>query len=282
MFLRKFLTIENLICIENPPFWIPYVLMDQCHQQWCFIPMVATPKMLSTNPLRIMVLLTTLLVVHCMLPVRIGMLGIGVGIIRSIGIGIISVMRRSCSVIVMLLMRIGMVRRMGCRCGGVRRLVRVSLAVVLGYDWRGGLGRDPLRGILLHFLVKPLLVLLCHLLVLRLLARGEGSPALAKDNAHVDELDAGVFLHDLGTHVEGEEYEGAAGAFGLLGVLVLFHVFFVKAAILDKVTCGVVAGGRDVGGHFGLIACLVLGGVGLPSVLLLKGEAFVHVGGVFG
>ena len=95
-----------------------------------------------------------------------------------------------------------MVRRMGYRRVGVYRLVRVSLMVVLRLA--RGLGRNPLGGILLHLLVEPLLVLLCHLLVLGLLSHSEDSPALTKDNNHVDELDAGVFLHDLGTRVEGE------------------------------------------------------------------------------
>ena len=104
----------------------------------------------------------------------------------------------------MLLLWIGMLRRMGCRRGGVYRLVCVSLTVVLGYNWRGGLGRDTLGGILLHLLIKPLLVLLCHLLVLCLLSHGESSPSLIKDDDHVNKLDAGLFINDLGTRAGGE------------------------------------------------------------------------------
>ena len=81
-------------------------------------------------------------------------------------------------------------------------VVCVSLTVVL--RMAQGLGRNPLGGILLHLLVEPLLVLLCHLLVLCLLSHNEGLPALTKDNNHVNKLDAGVFLHDLGTRAGGE------------------------------------------------------------------------------
>ena len=104
----------------------------------------------------------------------------------------------------MLLLWIGMVRRMGCRRGSVYCLVCVSLPVVLGYDWRGGLGRNTLGKILLNLRVKPLLVLLCHLLLLCLLSHSGGSPSLTKDNDHVNKLDAKVFLHDLGMCVKGE------------------------------------------------------------------------------
>mmetsp|Transcript_36257 Transcript_36257/g.65286 ORF Transcript_36257/g.65286 Transcript_36257/m.65286 type:complete len:219 (-) Transcript_36257:881-1537(-) len=218
-----------------------------------------------------------------MLSIWIGMLGIGIRIISSIGIGgsIVSMMRGSCGMIIMLLMRIRMIRGMSRR-RRMRHLVTIGCTVILGYNRRGGLGRKAFGGILLHLLIEPLLVILRHLLVLLLIGRGEGAPALAKDDAHVNEFDAGVLLHDLGTHVEGEEDKGSTGAFGLTGVLVFLHVLLVETAVLHEVSGGVVSGGRDVSGHLGLVASLVLGGVSLPAILLFEGEALVHVGGVFG
>jgi hypothetical protein len=189
--------------------------------------------------------LRALLIVHGMLAVRIIVLGIGIGIVCRVRIGII---RMVCGgrggVIVMLLVGIGVVGR--CGSGG-RRVVGgrggnllVSTALGLG----GWLDRDASGGVLLHLFVESLLVLLSHLLVLRLVFRGEGAPPLAEDDPHVDELDTGVFLHHLGAHVEGEKDERATSALRLFGVLVLLHVLLVQPAVLNEVSRGVVSGGR--------------------------------------
>lgn len=146
---------------------------------------------------------------------------------------------------------------------------------------RGGrvLG-DAFGGVFFHLLVESLFVLAGHIFVLLFLLGGEGSPSFSEEGTHFDEFDSGEFFHDLGTMIEGEEDEGSSGAFGLFGVLLLLHVFFVEATFLDHVALGVISGGRDVGCHFGFVAGLVLGGVGFPSLFFLDAEGFVHVGGV--
>ena len=184
-----------------------------------------------------MVLLTSLLVIHGMLTVRIVVLGVGVGIVCRVRIGVVRVV--GCGrggVVVMLLVGIGVVRRrrrgggvVGGRCHRRHLLVRAALGHGLG----GRLNRDAIRGVFLHLLVEARLVLLGHLLELRLVIGGEGPPALAEDYTHVNELYTGVLFHDLGAHVEGEEDKGASCTLGLLGILVLLHVLLVQAAVLD-------------------------------------------------
>ena len=195
-----------------------------------------------------MVLLTSLLVIHGMLTVRIVVLGVRVGIVCRVRIGVVRVVGGGRGgVIVMLLVGIGVVRRRRRRGGVVsgrchRRHLLIRTA--LGHRLGGRLHRDAIRGIFLHLLVEARLVLLGHLLELGLVLGGERPPALAEDDTHVDELYTGVLLHDFGAHVEGEEDEGASCTLGLLGVLVLLHVLLVQAAVLNKVPRGVVPGGR--------------------------------------
>merc|ERR1719401_2064870 len=149
-------------------------------------------------------------------------------------------------------------------------------------DRRWGLCGRATRAVLLHLPVEPRLVLGRLILVLLLLLRGEGPPALAEHYPHVDELDPRVLSHYLGAHVESEEDEGSASALRLVRIPGLLHVLLVEAAVLHEVAGGIVAGGGDIGGHLGLIAGLVLGGVRFPSVLLFLAEALVHVRCVFG
>mmetsp|Transcript_3312 Transcript_3312/g.6227 ORF Transcript_3312/g.6227 Transcript_3312/m.6227 type:complete len:265 (+) Transcript_3312:116-910(+) len=235
---------------------------------------------LSLQYLSIMILLGTLLIVHCMLPIWVGML-IRICIISSIWICIVRVMRSGRGMIVVLLMGIGMIRRMRCRSGSCC-LLRIPRDAVVGHNRRRRLCSNALGGILLHLLIEALLVFLCHLLILLLVCDGESTPALTKNDTHVNKLDSRVLLHDLGAHVECEEDEGSTGTLGLFGILVLLHVFFVEAAVLHEVSSGVVSRRRDIGCHLGLIASLVLGGMSFPTVLLFETEALIHVGGILG
>jgi len=100
--------------------------------------------------------------------------------------------------------------------------------------------RETLSGVFFHFLAEALFVLLRHVFELLLHIRRESPPVFSEHGAHFHEFDARVFGHYFGTFLEGEEDEGSAGTFGLIGVLSFLHVLFVEATIFDEVSLGVV------------------------------------------
>mmetsp|Transcript_19900 Transcript_19900/g.41882 ORF Transcript_19900/g.41882 Transcript_19900/m.41882 type:complete len:234 (+) Transcript_19900:92-793(+) len=165
------------------------------------------------------------------------------------------------------------IRVVMCRCR--RCICRIMLRIVLlcillrflilrmrvsGSRGRLGLRRQLLSIVSSHFLVEPLLIVVCQIFVLLLVLGGERPPALAHDVSHFSEFHLRSLFHYFGTLIEGKEDVRPTCALGCIGIFVLLGILSRTwhAIRFQQVTIGIKSGRRRVICHFSFVPGLVL------------------------
>mmetsp|Transcript_14998 Transcript_14998/g.19709 ORF Transcript_14998/g.19709 Transcript_14998/m.19709 type:complete len:251 (+) Transcript_14998:260-1012(+) len=148
--------------------------------------------------------------------------------------------------------------------------------------WRWRLSDSLIGGVLLHFHLETHLVFGSHTFITLLGIRCQSPPTFSKDTSHFNKLNSREFLHNLRTHLVGEEYIRSTSTLGCSGIFWSTLITFTRTMILNHDSASIMSRRRHIRGNFCVVATFVLSCPGIPGSFLLGSKILVHVTGILG